>query len=185
LKGSALYASNAGKTYRRDEFHSNPAAYHCLFYPYTRHTDILMNGTYWDTDVPRLFEKEQLQEEGFCIQTIADITNDTEGSVPCNLGDSTIQEPVYGVDRKSFRRTAPYLPGSIDVMAVGNLPNELPRDASRYFGEQLLKYVFDALISGGADVIGRATMVKKGRITPPFSYLEEYGRLSPNADPHS
>ncbi len=177
LKGRTLYASNSGKAYRREEFHYNPSAYHSLFYPYTRHTDILMNGTYWDTDVPRLFEKEHVQEDGFRIQTIADITNDTDGSVPCNLGDSTIPEPVYGVDRQHFYKTPPYLPGSVDMMAVGNLPDELPRDASRYFGEQLLKYILDALLTGGSTVIERATMVKAGQITAPFGYLKEYGNF--------
>lgn len=178
LKGNTLYASNADQGYRREEFHGNPASYHCLFYPYIRHTDILMNGTYWDANVPRLFEKEHLQEEGFHIQTIADITNDTDGSVPCNLGDSTISDPVYGVDKKTFQQTAPYLPGSVDMMAVGNLPNELPRDASRYFGEQLLKHIFEGLVSGDSEVIERATMVKKGQITSLFSYLEAYGLSS-------
>jgi hypothetical protein len=99
-----------------------------------------MNGIYWDVNYPRLFEKEDINES-FTIQTIADITDDMNGSVPVNLGDQTIEDPVYGVNRKTFEKTVPYLQDGIDVMAVGNLPNELPRDASRYFGEQLLKYV--------------------------------------------
>jgi hypothetical protein len=61
-------------------------------------------------------------------------------------------------------------------MAVGNLPNELPRDASRFFGEQLLKHVFPDLVGGGSPIIERATMVRKGTITPAYEYLEEYGR---------
>ena len=129
--------------------------------------------------MPRLFEWEHLKEKTFKIRTIADVTNDTDGSVPCNLGDSSIQDPVYGVDRLTRQQTAPYLPGSIDMMAVGNLPNELPRDASRYFGEQLLKYIFSDLISDGSAVIERATMVKNGRITRPFEYLKEYGGSGP------
>ena len=61
----------------------------------------------------------------FRIQTIADITDDKDGSVPCNLGDGTMQDPVYGVNKQSRKRTAPYMEDSIDMMAVGNLPNEL------------------------------------------------------------
>jgi hypothetical protein len=78
------------------------------------------------------------------------------------------------VDRQSRQKTAPYLPGSIDIMAVGNLPNELPRDASRYFGEQLIKYVLEDLVKGGSPVIERATMVSKGQLTEPYRYLESY-----------
>ena len=74
-----------------------------------------------------------------------------------------------------LKKTAPYIDGSIDVMSVGNLPNELPRDASRYFGEQLIKHVLADLVGGGSEIIERATMVKNGRITQKYSYLEDYG----------
>ncbi len=76
------------------------------------------------------------------IKTIADITDDRNGSILCNISDATIDNPVYGVDRNTLTVTAPYLPNSVDVMAVGNLPNELPKDASRYFGEQINKICY-------------------------------------------
>jgi len=174
LKGASLYEHAHGDAYHRDHFHQHPQDYRCKFLPFTRTADILMNGIYWDRNMPRLFEWQHLADAGFRIQTIADITDDREGSVPCNLGDSPMEDPVYGVDKKSRDRTAPYLPGSIDVMAVGNLPNELPRDASRYFGQQLIKYVLDDLLRGGSAIIERATMVRDGQLTPPYHYLAEY-----------
>jgi hypothetical protein len=125
--------------------------------------------------MPRLFEWEDLQSPEFRIRTIADITDDRDGSVPCNLGDSNMENPVYGVDKISRQKTAPFLPGSIDLMAFGNLPNELPRDASRYFGEQLIKFVLEDLLKNGSPVIERATMVDRGKITKGFDYLKEYG----------
>jgi saccharopine dehydrogenase (NAD+, L-lysine forming) len=179
LKGADLYCPPAGK-YNREDFHRQPSAYECLFYPYTKITDILMNGIYWDENVPRLFECEHLAEPDFKIQTIADITDDKGGSIPCNLGDGTIEEPVYGVDRKTLEKTEPYLTGSVDIMAVGNLPNELPRDASRYFGEQLMKHVLRDLVTNGSSIIDRATIVKHGEITEHFAYLGDYGRLASN-----
>ena len=174
LKGASLYEHRASGLYHRENFHRQPQDYHCKFLPFTEVADILMNGIYWDKDMPRLFEWEDLAGDNFRIRTIADITDDKEGSIPCNLGDTSMEEPVYGVDRRTRQRTAPYLPGSVDVMAVGNLPNELPRDASRYFGEQLIKYVLEDLLKGNSKVIERATMVKKGQLTEPFSYLQEY-----------
>lgn len=175
LKGNDLYRPKSGLAYNRDEFHESPSAYTSLFLPYARQTNILMNGIYWDEDVPRLFEADRIKEDDFKISTIADITDDKNGSVPINLGDASIDDPVYGVDKISLKKTAPYLPGSIDVMAVGNLPNELPRDASRFFGEQLLKHIFHDLVGTGSPIIERATMVRKGEITPAFEYLREYG----------
>jgi saccharopine dehydrogenase (NAD+, L-lysine forming) len=64
-------------------------------------------------------------------------------------------------------------------MAVGNLPNELPRDASRYFGEQILKEVFDGMIKGNSAEIERATIVKNGQLTPRYEYMSEYAGLLP------
>ena len=176
LKGSLLYRNKINGKYNRDDFHDHPGDYECLFKSYVEHSDILMNGIFWDPRMPRLFEWEDLLSSRFRIQTIADITDDKDGSVPCNLGDGTMEEPLYGVDKKSREKTAPYLKGSIDVMAVGNLPNELPRDASRYFGEQLIKYVLEDLFKGGSDVIAKATMVRNGVITDHFQYMSEYAQ---------
>lgn len=173
LKGADLYTHKELKTYKRDHFHEHAEEYRSRFLPYTRSTDILMNGIYWDKNIPRLFEKEDIDEH-FIISTIADITDDTFGSVPINLGDQDMQHPVYGVNKKTFEKTAPYLPGSIDVMAVGNLPNELPRDASRYFGEQLIKHVFPDLLKGGSPVLEKATILKYGKLTEYFGYLSDY-----------
>ena len=174
LKGSELYVNKTTGKYHRVEFHEDPEQYACKFLPYTAQTDILLNGVYWDKNVPRLFEKEDVKDDNFIIQTIADVTDDVNGSVPINLGDQDMENPIYGVDRTTLQKTAPYLPTSIDVMAVGNLPNELPRDASRYFGEQLIKFVLDDLLKNGSPIIERATMTEDGKLTAHYQYLQDY-----------
>jgi len=174
LKGSDLYTHKETGKYSRLDFHEHPENYSCKFLPYASQTDILMNGVYWDKNVPRLFEKNDVKNEDFIIQTIADIADDANGSVPINAGDQTIDDPIYGIDKKTLEKTAPYLEGSIDIMAVGNLPNELPRDASRYFGEQLIKHVLIDLVGNGSEILDRATMVKDGKLTDSFAYLKDY-----------
>ena len=111
LKGGNLYTHSATLNYSRVDFHVNPAIYQCKFLPYAAQTDILVNGMFWDNRAPRLFEKKDITAENFIIQTISDITDDINGSVPVNLGDQTIEDPVYGVDKTTFEKTAPYLPG--------------------------------------------------------------------------
>lgn len=175
LKGNHLYAHKETGRYSRNDFHANPQHYNCRFADYISNTDILINGIYWEKTIPRLFEIEELKTDRFRIQTIADITDDLHGSVPCNLGDSSISDPVYGVDKQSLKKTAPYLPGSVDIMAVGNLPNELARDASRYFGEQLIKFVLDDIRLGGSRLIDHATMTVAGKINQPYAYMKIYG----------
>ena len=177
LKGGDLYINKHNGKYNREDFHAHPENYACTFADFLTQTDILMNGVYWEKNIPRLFELEDMRNPDFRIKTIADITDDTNGSIPCNLGDCSIEDPVYGVNRFSFEQTTAYLPDSVDVMAVGNLPNELPRDASRYFGEQLIKYVLDDIRKGGSEVITKATMADKGKLTTPFAYLTDYAGL--------
>ncbi|MBK7122408.1 MAG: alanine dehydrogenase [Chitinophagaceae bacterium] len=177
LKGADLYVHKETGRYNRNDFHNNPQQYNCVFTNFISNTDILVNGIYWEKNIPRLFEMADLKRDDFRIKTIADITDDLHGSVPCNLGDSNIADPVYGVDKTSFEKTLPYLPNSVDVMAVGNLPNELPRDASRYFGEQLIKYVLDDIRTGGSKLISNATMVDAGKLNEPFLYMKDYAGL--------
>lgn len=174
LKGPDLYRHSVTGKYSREDFHEHPEQYDCVFLPFAAQTDILLNGIYWDKNIPRLFQKQDISAETFIIRTIADITDDAGGSVPINLGDQTIEDPVYGVDRNTFEKTAPYLPGSIDLMSVGNLPNELPRDASRYFGEQLIKYILEDLLQGGSPVIENATIVRQGKLTNRYGYMKTY-----------
>ncbi len=174
LKGRDLYCRKDDGTYNRDDFHLHPQQYKCLFAPFAKQTDILLNGIYWDKNIAPLFSIEAFSDDSFTIKTIADITNDCQGSIIINLGDSTIEEPVYGVDKKTLQKTLPYQNNSVDIMAVGNLPNELPRDASRYFGEQLIKFVLEDLVKGTSPVIERATMIKHGVLTQPYHYLKEY-----------
>ncbi|MDB5232203.1 MAG: lysine ketoglutarate reductase [Chitinophagaceae bacterium] len=177
LKGANLYRHKEGREYDRQLFHHHPEQFECIFPKFSFETDILMNGTYWELGVPELFSMNDLKDPRFRIKTIADVTDDAHGSVPCNLGDGTIEHPVYGVDKITGEKTAPYLPGSIDVMAVGNLPNELPRDASHYFGEQLIKYILNDLIAGSSKIIERATILKDGELTKSYDYLREYASL--------
>jgi saccharopine dehydrogenase (NAD+, L-lysine-forming) len=178
LKGGDLYKNKLTGNYNREDFHMRPENFDCVFLPYAEQSDILLNGVYWDKTVPRLFDKTDIADEAFIVKTIADITDDANGSVPINMGDQTIEDPVYGVDRKTLNKTAPYLKDSVDIMAVGNLPNELPRDASRYFGEQLIKYVLEDLVGNGSEIINRATMVQKGKLMPHYDYLSAYAGIS-------
>ena len=177
LKGKELYARIDTGQYDRDDFHQHPAAYQCLFLPYTRVSDILMNGVYWDHDVPRLFELNDMQSPDFKLTVISDITCDENGSVPCNVGATTIADPVYGINRNDFSKTAAFLNSSntIDIMAVDNLPNELPRDASKYFGGYLqINVLLDLALNNRTDMIERATICEDGKLTTFFDYLSDY-----------
>jgi hypothetical protein len=177
LKGKDLYIEKVENSYDREDFHNHPERYRCLFLPYAAVSDILMNGVYWDKRIPRLFELNDIQSQNFKLSVIADITCDENGSVPCNVGASTIEDPTYGFDRKTLTRTDPFIGDNttIDIMAVDNLPNELPRDASKYFGGYLQTHVLPDLISGAqSNIIDRATICDHGQLGKSFEYLHDY-----------
>ena len=174
LKGKDLYQRKDNGSYERNDFHEHPSEYECTFKQYLPYAKILMNGVYWEKGIPALFTLEDLRAEDTVLTTIADITDDAFGSVPCNLGDATSDDPIYGVQVDTCTKCNPYHYNCVDIMAVGNLPNELPKDASRYFGEQLIKYIMLPLIEGNSEIIDKATIVKNGKITKPYDYMSDF-----------
>ena len=176
LKGAGLYTRKDNGLFHRDDFHAHPEAYKCLFSSYVNQADILMNGIYWEPRIARLFEKEDVRRNDWRISVIADITCDVDGSVPINIASTTIADPVYGINRTSLTRTEPFqkTKDTIDVMAVDNLPNELPRDASEYFGIHLEKYILPELLKDESEILKRATICENNKLTLKYEYLSDY-----------
>ncbi|MES2702792.1 MAG: NAD(P)-dependent oxidoreductase [Bacteroidota bacterium] len=176
LKGSNLYARKDNNLFFRDDFHANPEAYKCLFTSYVNQADILMNGIYWEQRISRLFEKDDIKRNDWRVSVVSDITCDINGSVPINVGSSTIGDPVYGIERATLERVAPYqnTRDVIDVMAVDNLPNELPCDAAQYFGVHFEKYILPELLKPESEILRRATICENGKLTKRYEYLADY-----------
>lgn len=173
-----LYRRHDSDAFDFQDFFRSPAAYRSVFRPYAEKTDLFINSIYWDPAAPAFFSKEEMNDPGFTIQAIADITCDIApaASVPSTIRASTIENPVYGYDTETQRETAPFQPESVDVMAVDNLPNELPRDASEAFGSQFLEFVLPELLNnnGENDFIKRGTITRAGDLTAEFEYLRDY-----------
>ena len=122
-----------------------------------------------------LFTKEETAHDDFSIQVIADITCDVEGSVPITLRATSTEDPVVAWDPITQREILPYSPQCIDVMAVTNLPTELPADASRDFSEVLSKEIVPLLVNGDPDGILRgATLCENGELSEKYSYLQDF-----------
>lgn len=158
------------------DYHANPHTYSSSFYPFTKVSDVMINGIYWDTRIPAFFSKEQMQERDFKIKIISDITCDIapESSVPSTLHASSIADPYYGYNPETGSLCQTFNNFSIDIMAIDNLPNELPRDASEDFGNMIISRVIPELLIQDSRVIKDATIVKNGTLTEKYSYLNEY-----------
>lgn len=174
LDSHELYSRKDGQPWDTQHFYKHHTDYKGNFRPFCKVTDMIINGIYWTQDLPRLFEKTDINHPEFAIKVIADISCDIEGSVPITIKDTKIKDPVFGWDKQNQCETAPFLYETIDVMAVGNLPNELPKDASEEFGENLIGYVLPELFEKNSAILERATLTKNGNLTPAFDYLSDY-----------
>jgi alanine dehydrogenase len=166
-----------GIDFEPEYFYEHPTEFVSAFEPYTKIADIMINGIYWDNKSPCFFSAEDMQKTDFQIKVIADITCDImpSSSVPSTLQASTIANPVYGYDVTERKVTAPYQKNTVDIMAIDNLPSELPRDSSVFFGEQFIQNVLPALIlNTDAPILERATIAKNGRLAEKFDYLSDY-----------
>jgi alanine dehydrogenase len=176
LRNRDIYYLKANPdSWDRTHFYNNHTDYACKFEPYLSETDLLINGFYWEDDLPALFTKSQTKNADFRIKVIADITCDVEGSIPITFKATSIEDPTFGWDASKQEVTPPYLENTIDVMAVTNLPTEMPASASEDFGHALLNHILPLFVKDDPDaILERATIVKNGKLCPDFEYLSDY-----------
>jgi alanine dehydrogenase len=163
---------NDGKDSSYQDFMLNPHEYKSKATNYLRHTDMLITGHYWDPKFPKLFSLNQINEFKN-LKTIGDITCDINGSIPTTVRSTSIAKPYYSFDVNSMKEIDLCNKG-IAVMAVDNLPSELPREASEEFGSSIISEVLPYLIKKDDGRISRATTASKGKLSPLYGYLEKF-----------
>ena len=176
LNSSDYNRRRDGRVWDTTDFHRNPHEYESTFGPFLPVTNLLIACAYWHPAAPMLFTEPDTQRPNFRINTIADVTCDVNGSIPLTKRSTTIPEPAFDYNRRTGQLEPAYSrPENITVMAVDNLPCELPRNASRDFGRQLLDNVLPHLLGDDADgMIARATVAKGGELTARYQYLADY-----------
>ncbi len=176
LSSAEYHRHKRGLPFNRTDFHLAPEQYESDFAKYGEVTDILIAGAYWNPKAPKLFEQQQLVNKEFKIKIIADVTCDINGSIPSTKKASTIIEPLYDYHKESDSVCSPLSQKeNITVMAIDNLPCELPRSSSEEFGRDLIDRIMNPIICGKPEGIAtRATVAKAGKLTDNFSYLLNY-----------
>lgn len=176
LNSRDYHIRKEGGEFNRHEFFDHPDRYQGDFLKYTRHADLLIAGAYWAPNQPKLFSKEDVLHGDFKTTLIADITCDIEGSIPSTKQPATIDDPIYDFNPSENTVEPPLTDeANITVMAVDNLPCELPRDASESFGHELLHHVLPHLLGNDKEgIIDRATITKDGKLNKHYEYLQDY-----------
>jgi len=163
-----------------DEFCDDPLDYESTFMAFARSTDLFIAGHFWAEGSPFLFTREDVRDEDWRISVVADISCDIDGPVASTVEPSTIADPMYGYDPIAEKRVPFGTEGSIGVMAVDNLPCELPRDASEDFGATLIEHIIPLVVEGDAQgILERASeTTSEGTLNAPFAYLAEYAGIT-------
>lgn len=176
LNARDYHVHKQGDPFTRSVFFSSPEVYESRFLSFAAQADILISGSYWNPAAPALFTRTDIMEPEFCIKVIGDISCDIDGPIPSTRKASTIEDPLYDYNPSDHRVEPPLSDeANITVMAIDNLPGELPRDASLDFGEDFIQEVLPALLeSDDHQILTRATIASQGKLTSGYQYLQKF-----------
>jgi alanine dehydrogenase len=164
-----------GQVINCKDFYTNPTDYVGNFERFTKVSEIVITGHFHSNEAPAILTKEMLQSKDCKIKVVGDVSCDINGPVACTLRPSTIENPIYGYLASEDKEVDVFHPAAIVVMAVDNLPCEIPKDASEGFGTMFLEHVIPAFFNEDKDgLLARAKVTEKGKLTPRFSYLQDY-----------
>jgi alpha-aminoadipic semialdehyde synthase len=170
------------------DYYNHPEKYRGIFPKHVPYLTILMNCIYWDKQYPRLVTKELVKniwenQEKPKLKVIGDISCDIEGAIEFTVKATEIDNPIFLYDPIEETVTDGAKGRGIVVMAVDNLPCELPRESSSDFGSGLIKFVPEiAQVDFSRDFselnlsppVKKALILHKGKLTPDYEYLEKF-----------
>jgi alanine dehydrogenase len=175
LRSEDYYERKDGREWDKSDFYKHPEDYKSVFASYYKVSDVMINAVFWHSGIEPFFTAEEMKREDFRIQVISDISCDVPGPIPSTIRSTSIEEPYFGYNPFLQKETLPFKNENIDMQAVGNLPCELPVDASHEFGEQLIRHVLPfLLIEDTEHIIKNATIAQNGELTQRYHYLQDY-----------
>ena len=160
------------KSFDLSHFINFPSDYSSSALPYLKKSDVFISAHYWDPNSPKIFEKNQLNQLSK-LKIIGDITCDVDDSVPTTIKSTTIEDPFFYINRETMKE-AETNNKNLCVMAVDNLPSELPRDSSLEFGDGIVNHVIPHIIEKDDGRILNATITENGHFLSKYQYLKNY-----------
>ena len=175
LKVDHYNARIDGADFSRKDFYNDPEGFKSTFSDYSSVANMYIACHYWDARSPFIYTREDMKSDSWNIEVVGDISCDIDGPVASTIRPSKISDPIYGYDPISEKEANHTDKGIITVMAVDNLPCELPKDASEDFGSEFLKYILPNIAGEDADtILERATMTENKELTKYYAYLQDY-----------
>ncbi|MBA5791826.1 alanine dehydrogenase [Flavobacterium sp. xlx-214] len=169
------YRRTDGKKGDFEDFKSHPNEYESDFEKFANAADIFIAGHFYKDGSPKILTKEMLNNPNNTIKVVADISCDIDGPIDSTIRVSTIADPIYGYYPRENKEVDIDHPAAIVVMAVDNLPCELPKDASEGFGEMFINHIIPAFFNNDEDgILERGTICENGKLTKRFDYLSDF-----------
>jgi len=176
------------KAFDLQDYYENPRSYQAVTAEVLPYLTALVNGIYWDPKFPKYITKAFLKKlyGGGApprLRVIGDITCDINGSIESTVQATDSENPVYVFDPFQDKALTGFEGVGPAVLAVYNLPAELPLESSTYFSGKLKEHVpavaaarFDKPFAecGLPDVLRRAVIVYRGELTPGYAYLGKF-----------
>ncbi len=171
----------------QDYYKNGKSKYTGIFHRHIPYITVLMNCIYWTNKSPRLltldFIRTHWKKDGRKLQVVGDISCDIKGAIEFTVKCTNADRPAFTYIIDENRAELGVEGEGPVVMAVDNLPCELPRESSTSFSETLLNFI-PAL--AGADFVvpfsklelprefKDAIIVYRGKLTEKFKYLKQY-----------
>ena len=176
LKVKDYFEREDGQPFNKSAFYENGEGHVSIFKNYLEVANMYIACHYWDASSPFIYTREDLKADNIKTTVVADVSCDIDGPVASTIRPSTISDPIYGYNPQTEKEDDFTKDGVIAVMAVDNLPCELPKDASEDFGNELLDKILPSLFGEDSDtIIERGSQTDlNGNLMPNFTYLEDY-----------
>ncbi len=163
--------------------------YESAFFQYLPYITVLMNCIYWTDNYPRMVTKVELKQLWDEFQgnprliIVGDISCDIHGAIEFTIDCTKPDHPTFVYNPNTEQAKLGISGEGVVVMAVDNLPTELPREASTSFSETLQRFIppivkadytipFDQLDL--PPELKKAVIVYQGKLTPQYEYLYKY-----------
>ena len=185
LDVTEMYGRIEDGGFDRDEYtKEGKTLYRSRFKELLTHCDVVLQSSFWTDHYPRHMDADDFRKNADILPAIlGDISCDIDGSFVCTKKITDIENPVYRYHPETEEITDGLEGEGMAVMAIDNLPCELPADASSHFSNVLSVHL-PALMQLDFDndfeslplieELKNAVIVYRGELTPNFQYLKRY-----------
>ena len=173
--------THGNECHQQQGYHEDTDAYRSLYHKlrrmkWAKTSDLFISAHFWAPEAPVYLSEEDLKNSEMRIKMIGDVTCDIMGSIKSTVRPSTHAEPYYDYNPHTQKEEPAFSSyNNITVMAVDTCPNALALDTSAYFGDMLMRHVFEPILKNeDSMVIARSTILKDGKLTERFAYLKDF-----------